>query len=155
MTNAVRNLAAKQMGEIQFNGARHTTSGLSGDQFAYATIQIPDPLPPEWVGKASRVAVYASVDGDPPAFKWLSVGPTLGEWGKPIGNPACVQGQSAQVFIAFGVPRPNAVLVKGGETLYVNVQNRMPWYGFGSLDTACSCGPGHECDFSMDAGLPG
>lgn len=155
MGNAVRNMAAQQIGVINFDGARHTTKGLSGDQFAYATLQIPNPIPPEWVGKASRVAAYASVDGDPPAFKWMSIGPLVGEWGKPVGNPACVQGQSVQLIVSFGTPRPNATVVKGGETLYVNIQNRMPWMGGGSIETPGSCGPGKECDFTMDASIPG
>lgn len=155
MPNTVRNLAAQQLGEIKFDGARHSTRDLSGDQFAYATIKIPNPLPPEWVGKVSRITAYADVNGDPPAFKWMAVGPNLGEWGSPIGNPACSQGQTVTINVAFGVARKNAVLVQGGETIYVNVQNRMPYFGWGSLDTASSCGPGHQADFTMDASIPG
>ena len=155
MSDAVRNLAAFKIGVVNFDGARHSTTGISGDQFGYAELKIPSPLPAEWVGKSSRVAAYASMDGDPPAFKWASINPEVGVWGKPIGNKACVQGQSVQLFISFGVDKPNATRVNGGETLYFNVQNRMPWYGSGSLETPSSCGPGHECDFSMDASIPG
>ncbi len=102
----------------------------------------------------SRVSAYADVNGDPPAFKWLGVGPNIGEWGSPIGNPACVQGQTVTVNISFGQKRANAVNVTGGETLYVNVQNRMPAMSPGQTNTAQSCGPGHQCDFTMDASVP-
>ncbi len=154
MTDTVRNLAAFKFGEVTFDGARHSTTNLSGDQFAYAEIHVPNPIPPEWFGKTSRIAAYADVNGDPPAFKWMSISKAVGEWGSPIMNAACTQGNTVTLNIHFGTVRTNAVNVQGGEVLYVNVQNRMPAMSPGQTTSAQSCGAGHQCDFTMDASIP-
>lgn len=153
MTDAIRNLAAQRLGVIKFDGARHSTTKLSGDQFAYAEIQVPNPLPEGWHGKTARISAYAALDGDPPAFKHATLTKEVGDFSPGLGNPAGTYGLTATIYVSFGVKRPNAVQVNAGDVLYFNVENRMPSFG-GTSVAQSSVGPGKEADFTMDASIP-
>lgn len=154
MTDAIRNLAALNLGELAFDGSRHTTTGMAGARFAYATLHIPDPIPPEWLGKMSAISAYAAMGGDPPAWKHMTLSKTLGDFSAER-TPFGANGLTATVRLTFGAAEPYTVTVQPGEVWYVNIENRGPdMRSRGGPAGECSCGPGKSCNFSMDVGAP-
>ena len=154
MTDAVRNLAALNLGELAFNGARISTRGMSGARFAYAKLTIPSPIPPEWIGKMSAISAYADASGDPPGWKHATLSKDVGDFSAEK-SPYSSNGLGVTLRVTFGATAPYTVTVQAGEVWYVNIENRGPdLRSRGGPGPSPSCGPGHSCNFSLDVGAP-
>ena len=131
------------LGDLSFDGARFSTYGMSGTNFVYARIVIPNPLPSGWAGDVAVISAFELLSAQYSKKMYVTRTPCdfSAVW------PAYAEGNSPSVRLSFQSSLFNAVTMNAGDVWYVTIKNER-------LNGTPSCPPDGDCNFAIELSVP-